>query len=232
MSRLVFLSVFIPPYMCFSDGSSFVFSRNTDDKPRSTDTKTKPRVLVLGMAYVSESYAKTAEDKQMSGVRDRKRILALESCEYDVYSAAKLESAAANGSYERGRHFSVTYGRLAARDICQSYSGEGFDLVLLDYVRFPKGLCFISVLLSSHHLSLLNCSDCCLLGYMEKVYNKNVFSEFLPDLLRKGVLKPTTKIFVPNKLGWEQLPNLLSQTYDYGQLSFCCVLFQFLFETF
>jgi hypothetical protein len=44
----------------------------------------------------------------------------------------------------------------------------------------------------------------------------NVFKEFLPTLLDRGVLTTSTKIIIPNKIGWDQLPAMLESSYETG----------------
>jgi hypothetical protein len=113
------------------------FSLRTSEFISEQGLEAKPRALCLGMCFVSSTHAEKVNGKQDSGARDRARLVQLNQ-KFEVYSASRLESAS-ESDLEPGRHFNVSYGSRAAKDIHKAHSGAAFEWVLLDYVRFPLG---------------------------------------------------------------------------------------------
>jgi hypothetical protein len=95
------------------------------------------------MAFATSDACDRANSEQSSAARDRARILSMIDLEYQVFSAAELRTASEEGSFELGLHFPVSFSRRGAITIARQFSGPPFDLVLLDYVRFPKGLALV-----------------------------------------------------------------------------------------
>lgn len=128
------------------------------------------KALVLGMAFHTKEHV-----KEPTAVRDRARLLALESLGYDVTSMNREFE-----HVEESKHVTGYFGKRIVKD---ALKGRTFDVVLLDYFRFPK-------------------------GYLITVY-KPFLLQMLPELLQAKVIRDNTPIYLPND---QELANILPQT--------------------
>ena len=134
----------------------------------------RPRVLVLGMAFVTEVFARLAAQHARQSTsnpyhRDRARLLAL-SERYDVLT---MNADAEERHCEPGQHCQAYWSRRGALSMVQRFpSFARLDMVLLDYFRFPG-------------------------EYMRTAYGC-VFRDVLPTLRAEGMVTDATIIVVPH----------------------------------
>lgn len=126
------------------------------------------KALVLGMAFHTKEHA-----TEPTAVRDRARLLALESLGYEVTSMNREFE-----HVEEGKHVTGYFGKRIVKAIFQK-----FDIILLDYFRFPK-------------------------GYLITVY-KPFLLHMLPELVQAKVIRVDTPIYLPND---RELAAILPQT--------------------
>ena len=132
------------------------------------------RTLVLGMAFVTEKYARRGQEqakRQTSNcyTRDRARLLAMESLGHRILT---INSARPESDCEAHQHCQGTFGRRVARDLVNRFN-DFFPLqvLCLDYFRFPG-------------------------EYMRGAY-KQFFSEMLPELHLMGAVDHNTAVYAP-----------------------------------
>jgi hypothetical protein len=132
-------------------------------------------VLVLGMAFVTEEYARTAENSAAKGtsnayVRDRARLLELQALVANEQMVMTISHNLAEEHTEPGRHLHSAFSKRAADKLFER--NIAIDMLLLDYFRFPS-------------------------VYMRQAFGE-AFHQMLDRMHALGLLSPTATIFVPN----------------------------------
>ena len=137
-------------------------------------TDDRPRALVLGMAFVTDVFARSAAHHTKQGTsnaytRDRARLL----CLARYYNILTMTSSAAEADCEEGQHCCAHWTRRGAVSLCDRFSSafSPVHYVFMDYIRFPS-------------------------QYMRSAYG-DVFRQVLPTLRMRGMVTAETIIIVP-----------------------------------
>jgi hypothetical protein len=128
-------------------------------------------VLVLGMVFASAAAAAAAH-AGMAHHRDRARLMQLRAgLGYRPHSFDRdnPETCGHQGLHVQG-NFNSTRG---ARDVTLKFPGVKFRAIFCDYFRMPT-------------------------GYACDVYKPQLFTQFIPELIRRGAAELGVPIYVPN----------------------------------
>ncbi|WIA22600.1 hypothetical protein OEZ86_009583 [Tetradesmus obliquus] len=128
-------------------------------------------VLVLGMVFASAAAAAAAH-AGMAHHRDRARLMQLRAgLHYRPHSFDRdnTETCGHQGLHVQG-NFNSTRG---ARDVTLKFPGVKFGAIFCDYFRMPT-------------------------GYACEVYKPQLFTQFVPELVRRGAVSLGVPVYVPN----------------------------------
>jgi hypothetical protein len=140
-----------------------------------------PDTLVLGMAFISASYAAegAASEKQgttNAGVRDRARLLELQRLSGETIIS--MNNVHLAKQCEQQRHLYARFDRRAVSELIDNFGKDGrlvLDAIYADYFRFPT-------------------------AYMRDAYSEFLRS-MLPALIASGVIGVGTQLIMPNLAG-------------------------------
>jgi hypothetical protein len=140
-----------------------------------------PDTLVLGMAFISASYAVegAASEKQgttNAGVRDRARLLELE--QLSGHKIVSMNDVHSVEQCEPGQHLQARFDRRAVGELIGEFGQDGWlalDAIYADYFRFPT-------------------------AYMRDAYS-DFLRSMLPALISSGVMGVGTQLIMPNLAG-------------------------------
>eukprot|EP00775_Hariotina_reticulata_P008301 gene8301-8486_t len=131
----------------------------------------KGPVLVLAMFFASAGTAAEG-DQGYASHRDRARLLQLQQgLGYRAYSF-DLDHAEAEA--EGGQHVQGNFNsHRGARDVAARFAGVEFSAIFLDYFRVPS-------------------------GYAAVLYKPQLFTQFIPELVKAGAVAPGVRVYIPN----------------------------------
>jgi hypothetical protein len=164
----------------------------------------KQVALVLGMAFISESYAAEGAAAAQQGttvavVRDRARLLELEKMGTSVISF-NSENTAVQCSPQR--HLHARFDRRAVSELIKTFGTKGqlaLDAIYGDYFRFPT-------------------------AYMRAAFHSFLRS-MLPELIQQGVMGIDTQLILPNLRGEDLFTEARAKTaFKRSERPNCCGL--------
>jgi hypothetical protein len=161
-----------------------------DENLDVTCNATRPLILVLGMAHVSDAYIQSSHvrsDTTSAPHRDKVRLDALEEyleLKFDTISMNKWQT---KEDCLPHKHYQGAFSSRTASSLIEEFGDDlKFDRIYLDYFRFPQ-------------------------GYIEKVYTSFVHGGMLTKLITEGLLSESCEIIIPN---YEELKTQLKENFQ------------------